>query len=143
MTFPARVSSGDLFIFYGLLKEGAAGAPDALGLEVAGEFLGPCRFRGRMFDLGGFPGVVAGDTLCHGVRWRVKDTAAVPAMDAFEDVTNDPATSLYLRRRTAVLDEAGRATGEEAWIYVYNQKTDGFAALDDGNWPLDRGRSRK
>lgn len=138
-----EVEAGDVFVFYGLLKQGAAGAPDALGLEVAGEFLGPCQFRATMLDLGGFPGVVAGDTLCQGVRWRLKDTAVVPAMDEFEDVTDDPATSLYLRRKVPVLNEAGAETGEQAWIYIYNQKTDGFAILPDGNWPLDRGRSRK
>lgn len=137
------VEAGDVFVFYGLLKQGAAGAPDALGLEVAGEFLGPCHFRATMLDLGGFPGVVEGDTLCQGVRWRVKDAAVVPAMDEFEDVTDDPATSLYLRRKVPVLDAAGAATGEQAWIYIYNQKTDGFPVLEDGNWPLDRGRSRK
>lgn len=142
MTKP-EVKAGDLFIFYGLLKQGAAGAPDELGLDVAGEFLGPCRFRGTMLNLGGFPGVVAGDTLCHGVRWRVKDAGIIPAMDEFEDVTDDPATSLYLRRLVPVLDDAGAETGEQAWIYIYNQKTDGFATLGDGDWPLDRGRSRK
>ena len=137
------VQAGDVFIFYGLLKQGAAGGPDALALDVAGEFLGPCRFRGTMLDLGGFPGVVPGDVLCHGARWRVKDASVVPAMDEFEDVTDDPATSLYLRRKTAVLNEAGVETGEQAWIYIYNQKTDGFPVIEDGNWPLDRGRSRK
>lgn len=137
------VQAGDVFIFYGLLKQGAAGAPDSLGLDVAGEFLGPCRFRGTMLDLGGFPGVVAGETLCQGIRWRVRDTGIIPAMDEFEDVTEDPATSLYLRRRLPVLDAMGSETGEQAWIYIYNQKTDGFSILPDGNWPLDRGRSRK
>lgn len=135
--------AGDLFIFYGLLKQGAAGAPDELGLEVAGDFLGPCRFRGAMLDLGGFPGAVAGETLCHGVLWRLKDAGIVPAMNAFEDVTDDPATSLYLRRRVPVLDDAGADTGARGWIYIYNQKTDGFPILEDGNWPLDRGRQRK
>lgn len=138
----ADVQAGDVFIFYGLLKQGAAGAPDGLGLDVAGAFLGPCRFRGTMLDLGGFPGYVAGDALCHGVRWRVQDASIIPAMDAFEDVTDDPDTSLYLRSRVPVLDETGAETGEQAWIYTYNQKTDGFDILPDGNWPLDRGRSR-
>lgn len=137
------VRAGDIFIFCGLLKQGAEGAPGELGLDVAGAFLGPCLFRGQMFDLGGFPGVVAGETLCQGLRWRVKDAGVVPAMDAFEDVADDPATSLYLRAKVPVLDEAGAATGEEAWIYIYNQNTDGFPVIEDGNWPLDRGRNRK
>lgn len=142
MTKP-DVKAGDIFIFYGLLKQGAAGAPGELGLDVAGEFLGPCRFRGTMLDLGGFPGVVAGETLCHGVRWRVKDAGIIPAMDAFEDVTDDPATSLYLRQQVPVLDDAGAEMGEHAWIYIYNQKTDGILVIGDGNWPLSAGRRRK
>ena len=96
-----------------------------------------------MFDLGGYPGVVSGETVCSGVRWRVKDAGIVAAMDAFEDVTEDLATSLYVRRKQPVLDTAGAETGEQAWIYIYNQKTDGYPILEDGNWPLDRGRSRK
>nr|WP_225908142.1 gamma-glutamylcyclotransferase [Hyphomonas sediminis] len=126
-----------------MLKQGAAGAPNELGLDVAGDFLGPCRFRGRMPDLGGFPGVVSGDALCHGVRWRIRDASIAPAMDEFEDVTDDPATSLYQRMRLPVLDDQGQVTGEDAWVYIYNQKTDGFSALEDGNWPLDRGKARK
>jgi len=137
------VSSGDLFVFYGLLKQGAAGAPQALDLAGAGEFGGACRFRGRMVDLGGFPGVVAGDTLCHGIRWRVSDAGIVPAMDAFEDVSDDTATSLYLRVRVPLLDDTGEATGEMAWIYWYNRSVDGFDAVADGNWPLDAGKTRK
>ncbi|MDP3460251.1 MAG: gamma-glutamylcyclotransferase [Hyphomonas sp.] len=140
---PDAVRSGDLFVFYGLLKQGAAGAPAALDLAGAGEFGAPCRFRGRMVDLGGFPGVVAGETLCHGVRWRVRDAGIVPAMDAFEDVTEDPATSLYRRVNVPLLDDSGAATGEEAWIYWYNRSVGGLPIVADGNWPLDAGKTRK
>ena len=137
------VRSGDLFVFYGLLKQGAAGMPADLALEASGAFLGPCRFRGRLLDLGGFPGVVDGDTLCHGVRYRLADASLIRAMDAFEDVTNDPATSLYVRMRIPLLADDGTPTGEQAWIYWYNQATEGFAEIADGNWPLDAGRVRK
>jgi gamma-glutamylcyclotransferase (GGCT)/AIG2-like uncharacterized protein YtfP len=135
--------SGDLFVFYGLLKQGAAGAPSALDLAGAGEFGAPCRFRGQMVDLGGFPGVVMGETLCHGIRWRVRDASIVPAMDEFEDVTDDPETSLYLRVKVPLLDDAGKETGETAWIYWYNRSVDGYAPVADGNWPLDAGKTRK
>jgi gamma-glutamylcyclotransferase (GGCT)/AIG2-like uncharacterized protein YtfP len=140
---PDAAASGDLFVFYGLLKLGASGAPAALDLAGAGDFGAPCRFRGRMLDLGGFPGVVAGETLCHGVRWRVRDAGIDSAMDAFEDVTEDPATSLYLRVKVPLLDDAGAATGETAWIYWYNRSVDGLAPVQDGNWPLDAGKTRK
>jgi len=136
-------SAGDLFVFYGLLKLGAAGQPADLPLASAGVFGAPCRFRGRMVDLGGFPGVVDGGDLCHGIRWELKDTAIVAPMDAFEDVTGDPATSLYIRKRIPLCDDSGQETGETAWIYWYNQPVDGFAAVADGNWPLGAGRTRK
>jgi len=140
---PDAAKSGDLFVFYGLLKQGAAGAPAALDLAGAGTFGTPCRFRGRMVDLGGFPGVVAGETLCHGLRWRLRDADIVPEMDAFEDVTDDPSTSLYLRMKVPLLDDPGAATGEDAWIYWYNRSVDRYAPVADGNWPLDAGKTRK
>jgi gamma-glutamylcyclotransferase (GGCT)/AIG2-like uncharacterized protein YtfP len=137
------VSPGDLFVFYGLLKQGAAGAPAALDLAGAGTFGAPCHFKGAMYDLGGFPGVVDGDGLCHGVRWQVRDAGVVPAMDAFEDVTDDPATSLYVRVRVGLFDAAGAPTGEQAWIYWYNRPVEGLPRVPDGNWPLDAGKTRK
>lgn len=137
------VVGGDLFVFYGLLKLGAAGQPADLPLATAGAFGAPCCFHGRMVDLGGFPGVVAGDDLCRGVRWELKDASIVAPMDAFEDVTDDPATSLYIRQRIPLCDEAGRETGERAWIYLYNQTVEGFPPVADGDWPLDAGRTRK
>lgn len=138
-----NVEAGDLFVFYGLLKQGAAGQPADLPLATAGAFGPPCRFRAHMVDLGGFPGVVDGDTLCRGVRWEIRDVSILPAMDAFEDMTDDPATSLYLRKRIALSDDAGKTTGEMAWIYWYNRPVGGFPPVADGNWPLDAGKSRK
>ena len=137
------VKQGDLFVFYGLLKQGATGMPADLPLETSGRFLGPCRFRGRLLDLGGFPGVVDGEDLCHGVRYELADVSIIGAMDAFEDVTDDPATSLYLRVQVALCDDAGAETGETAWIYWYNQDVSACPAVPGGNWPLDAGRIRK
>ncbi|MEZ5998279.1 MAG: gamma-glutamylcyclotransferase family protein [Hyphomonas sp.] len=130
-------------MFYGLLKQGAVGQPADLPLATAGVFGAPCRFRGRMVDLGGFPGVVEGDDLCRGIRWQLADTVIVALMDAFEDVTDDPATSLYIRRRIPLRDDSGQETGETAWIYWYNQPVDRFPAVANGDWPLDAGRTRK
>lgn len=144
MTVNTPVSPGDLFVFYGLLKEGASGMPAHIDLAAAGAFLGPCRFRARMVDLGGFPGVAPGDTLCHGVRYRLDDASLGPALDEFEDVIpGDLANSLYRRERVGLRDEAGAPTGEQAWIYWYNQSVDGRPEIASGDWPLDAGRPRK
>lgn len=141
MTGP-QAREGDLFVFYGLLKRGAAGQPTDLPLSTAGEFGAPCRFRGRMVDLGGYPGVVEGHDLCHGLRWTLTDISIVAAMDEFEDVTDDPATSLYIRKRIMLCDDAGNETGEQAWIYWYNQPVGGRPTVPGGNWPLGAGRAR-
>lgn len=144
MTLNGPVSSGDLFVFYGLLKQGATGMPAHIDLDQAGAFLGPCRFRGALYDLGGFPGVVQGDGLCHGVRYRLDDAALIGPLDEFEDVLpDDPSASLYQRKTVALCNDAGIETGERAWIYWYNQSVDVFQRMPDDNWPLDRGRTRK
>ena len=96
-----------------------------------------------MVDLGGFPGVVEGDDLCRGIRWELQDVSIVAPMDEFEDVTDDPATSLYIRKRIPLFDDSGNETGEQAWIYWYNQTVEGFPSVADGDWPLDAGRTRK
>ena len=144
MTNNGLVASGDLFVFYGLLKQGASGMPSHIDLDAAGQFLGPCRFRGALYDLGGYPGVVAGNGLCHGVRYRLNDASIIAALDEFEDVLpDDPDASLYQRKKVAVMDDAGKETGEVAWIYWYNQSIAEFYKVEDGDWPLDRGRARK
>lgn len=143
MTLPP-VSAGDAFAFYGLLKQGAAGMPAHIDLQAAGRFEGPCRFRGEMYDLGGFPGVVDGEGLCTGMLWRVSDISVVAALDEFEDVVpGAPAASLYLRVKRPLLSEAGTPIGEDAHIYWYNRPVGGCPKITDGNWPLDKGRIRK
>jgi len=144
MTLNGPVSPGDLFVFYGLLKQGAAGMPEDIDLETAGEFLGPCRFLGQMHDLGGFPGIVRGDTLCHGVRYRLNTASIASDLDAFEDVVpGDPQYSLYMRLKIPLLDDDAKMTGDQAWIYWYNQPVTGKPVIEDGNWPLDAGTTRK
>ncbi len=136
------VSPGDLFAFYGLLKQGATGMPAHIDLAAAGRFEGPCLFRGSMYDLGGYPGVVAGDALCRAEKWRIADPSIVAALDAFEDI--DPAdagNSLYLRRRTELLGISGVPTGEVAFVYWFNRAANSFPFIANGNWPLEAGRT--
>lgn len=137
MTVNGSVAAGDLFVFYGLLRQGAAGAPDHIPFTRAGRFLGPCRFHGHMVDCGGYPGVVKGDGLCHGVRYRIEDILIVPALDAFEVVIpDDPDRSLYDRVPWRVLDMHGNPTGETAWLYCYRRPVTGLPSVANGVWPL-------
>jgi len=131
------VSAGDLFAFYGLLKMGARGMPENIDLAGSGTCLGPCWFRGTMFALDGYPGVIEGPGLCRAVRYRIEVPSAATALDDFEDVfPDDIEQSLYVRKRTRILDHLGRATTEVAWIYWYNQSTAGRQLIPSGDWPL-------
>lgn len=137
------VAPGDLFVFYGLLKQGALGRPAHIDFEAAGRYLDPCRFRGHMVAVSGYPGVVEGDTLCRGLRYRIEDVSIVPALDRFESViADDPPASEYVRVRIPLLDDEGAETGEVAWIYRYNRPIAGLAEVPDGDWPLSAGRQR-
>lgn len=137
MTINGAVSPGDYFAFYGLLKQGADGMPAHIDLEAAGGFVGPCRLIGNLHDLGGFPGLVRGDTLCQAMLYQINDTGIVADLDAFEDVLpEDQERSLYLRIKSTVFDETGKPTGDQAWIYWYNQSVTGKPLIEDGNWPL-------
>ena len=138
------VRAGDYFVFYGLLKQGASGMPANIDLEAAGQFLGPCAFRGRMVDLGGYPGVVRSRGLCKGVVYRLDDPRLVSALDAFEDVDpRDLKASLYVRERVGILHTHGEPTGETGWLYRYNQPVAGYPLVKNGDWPLDAGQARK
>lgn len=142
MTTTGKVYPGDLFVFYGLLKQGAAGAPKHIDLEKCGTFKGACAFQGRMLDVGGYPGVVEGQNLAQGQRYQIDDVSIVPALDKFEDVTNDSKTSLYIRKKVALFTTAGVETNRMAWVYWYNQADKGFPIIMDGSWPLERGKAR-
>lgn len=139
-----NTSPGDLFIFYGLLKQGAAGAPAHIPLWAAGQFLGPCRFFGEMVDAGGYPGVRPdANRVCEGAVYRLDDISISPQMDAFEgcDMT-DPEGSLYLRGRTQFFDGPSNAPEGEAWIYWFNADNAALPVIEAGLWPLN-GRWRQ
>jgi gamma-glutamylcyclotransferase (GGCT)/AIG2-like uncharacterized protein YtfP len=139
------VATGDLFFFYGLLKQGACGSPQGLDLVGSGKFLGAARINGRMYDLGGFPGIVKGGPHekgeCHGVLYRLDHSGLAADMDAFEDILlHDHEASLYRREKVIAQTEIGPVS---AWVYIYNQPVREASHVPNGDWPLEAGRTRK
>lgn len=130
------VCSGDLFIFYGLLMKEAFRSSQVPGLDASGTVLGRGAFRGKMYDLGEYPGVIRGGGLCQGLIWKLLDTGIVSAIDAFEGYVAGSAHSLYVRERTDLLDDEGGFTGHRAWIYIYNQTTAGYEEIGRGVWSI-------
>ncbi len=133
------VESGDLFFFYGLLKQGAKGAPQHIDLDTGGEFLGPAQIEGKLYDLGDYPGLLAGDGRVEGMLYRLDDVSLLPALDAFEGVVpGDLQASLYIRKKTPLVRSDRADIGQLVWVYWYNQSPGEAMHLPMGVKPLDK-----
>ena len=111
-----------LFV-YGTLRPGRAPSEiaDAVNTLVP---LGPAAVRGRLYNLGSYPGLVLDEQAdeVHGEILAVPDAATLARLDAYEDYRPngpDPDASLFLRVRTAVTLPTGAS--ELCWVYVYNR----------------------
>jgi putative glutamine amidotransferase len=121
---------------YGTLLPGLA--PTAMQ-EVVERMrpVGPAAVRGRLFDLGPYPGLVL-DVAAGAVHGQLLDVPDDPElwlrMDAYEGfVPDDPARSLFRR----VMCRATFADGSDTidcWVYVYNGNLAGARQVTDGIW---------
>jgi gamma-glutamylcyclotransferase (GGCT)/AIG2-like uncharacterized protein YtfP len=110
-----------LLFIYGTLH------PDRAPREIAAAArrlisAGPATIRGHRYDLGEYPGVVLDSNGLHiqGELFAVPDTAALAALDAYEDFRpDDPANSLFLRVETTATKPDGSPL--TCWVYVYNR----------------------
>lgn len=80
--------------------------------------------RGRLFNFGDYPGVIldtASKDRVHGTVFILpEDSDALARLDNYEEYDpNDPARSLFKRRKTKVTFADGSI--RQCWIYVYNQ----------------------
>jgi gamma-glutamylcyclotransferase (GGCT)/AIG2-like uncharacterized protein YtfP len=118
----------DLLFIYGTLLPGLR-----LEREMTGaEYLGAAQVRGDLYDIGTYPGLVAGAGLVSGEIYRVS-TEHLLRLDSVEEVVaNNPAASLYWRERIKV--EKGAYTGESVWVYRYNKPTDRLKRVPDGDY---------
>ncbi len=112
-----------LFV-YGSLRRGER----AEALLAGGACLGAARTRGRLYDLGAYPGLVASDEeadVVHGELWSVPE-ALLPRLDRYEG-------DAYRRERTSVLPESGPAV--EAWLYLYLRPVAARLRVASGRYP--------
>lgn len=127
---PAR----HLFVYGSLRRDAPRGRHDLLAGHA--EFIGPGRVRGRLYDLGDFPGLVAAVTRDEWVRgelYALASPGALVALDEYEDF--DPAapeTSLFRRVRREVLMATGGR--ERAWVYEFAGPVAGRRRVMSGEW---------
>jgi gamma-glutamylcyclotransferase (GGCT)/AIG2-like uncharacterized protein YtfP len=117
---PARA---ELLLFaYGTLMRGY-GLHDLLARGA--DFVALGTARGRLLDLGRYPGVVQGRGRVTGEVYRLRDPQVLPAVDRAEGVQ-------FLRGHTLVtLADGGRA---RAWIYRYRGPRERAVPIPDGDY---------
>lgn len=106
--------------------------------------LGEATVRGRLYDLGEYPGAVLdenADSLVHGRVFQLPDDPEVlVALDDYECVeANDLAASLFIRNTAkAKMSDGGEVV---CWIYTYNRDVTGKPLIDTGDYLSYRERA--
>jgi gamma-glutamylcyclotransferase (GGCT)/AIG2-like uncharacterized protein YtfP len=102
-----------------------------------GHFLGDARVRGRLFDLGSYPGMALEHDSGHvsGELYEITSNwpSVIARLDEYEGCAiDDPDPHEYRRE----LVEAVRPTGETvtAWAYVLNRDPGGLPVIESGDY---------
>ena len=117
-----------LFV-YGTLRAGAHPMHDVLA--AAAELLGPGRCRGRLVDLGWYPGLVptTDERWVVGELWLLLRPTVLGHLDTYEG-------DEYERRMISV--QLADGTSVPAWSYVLKEAPDHGRTIDSGDWMLYR-----
>jgi gamma-glutamylcyclotransferase (GGCT)/AIG2-like uncharacterized protein YtfP len=126
-----------LFV-YGSLMEGLS-AHHLVASSPRAVKLGRGRMRGRLLDLGDYPGAVLdrGESWIQGELWELP-TGSLRKLDAYEGYfPRDLERSLFVRRRASVHLEEQEI---DAWTYLLSRRPSRVASVPDGQWrgPLVR-----
>jgi gamma-glutamylcyclotransferase (GGCT)/AIG2-like uncharacterized protein YtfP len=125
----STIRPGDAIAVYGLLRAGESGFA-RFGLANAFKPLGPCVIPGELWDLGAYPGLVAGPGQVVGELFELTDVAIVPKLDAFEDYWPDePERSRYDRVKVRLMEP-----DLDAWVYVWRLGLDEAVPIPGGDW---------
>jgi gamma-glutamylcyclotransferase (GGCT)/AIG2-like uncharacterized protein YtfP len=129
----------ELLALYGTLMS-PFDALDELGARRQLRLIGPCEIPGRLFDVGEWPSLLAGDGVAHAELFEVLSAAVFERLDPFEQYDPaDHASSIYIRERVRLL-----RPDAEAWVYVANTPLTGARHISSGSWQewLARGAHR-
>lgn len=99
---------------YGTLRPALASGEPRL-LVAALRQAGPATIAGLLFDLGDYPGVVAGPGTVHGDLLAIDTADQLAALDAYEECSL--AKPLFKREQTVAWLPAG--TSLAVWVYRY------------------------
>lgn len=131
-------SDCDLVFVYGTLRRDFANEASSV-LEQNASYAGQGFVRGRLFNLGSYPGLVlsgAPDEIVRGELYKIahgRRESVLERLDEYEGCSSsDPQPHEYRRELTEVFRSTGGVAS--AWAYVLNQPTDGLDLIDSGDY---------
>jgi gamma-glutamylcyclotransferase (GGCT)/AIG2-like uncharacterized protein YtfP len=122
----------DLLFAYGTLRPSLAGGARQLVASLASA--GAATMPGLLYDLGGYPGLVAGAGLVYGELLRLSSPDELAALDAYEECGGP--NPLYHRAVAIVRRENGEQT--TAWAYFYARSVAGKPRIPGGDYLAHR-----
>jgi gamma-glutamylcyclotransferase (GGCT)/AIG2-like uncharacterized protein YtfP len=125
------------FLFtYGTLSTGQAPS-SVVSLMKSLKRHGKGYIRGRLYDLGDFPGVVLSESPRNKVFGDIfelpTDGSILKQIDRYEEFSpRKPKSSLFVRKRVPVKLDNGEQI--ECWTYVYNGQVPRTRRISSGNY---------
>lgn len=115
--------------FYGSLLR-SFGQQSRLGVSERTRYRGEGLVAGRLYDLGRYPGLLAGGGTVRVEIYEPLDEHLLAYLDEFEGYDpSRPDSSQYLRVQTDLVEPGG-----EVWIYRYNRSVEGKPPVPSGCW---------
>jgi putative glutamine amidotransferase len=123
----------ELLFVYGTLRPGCAPA-SVTPLVSRMRLLSDATIRGKMYDIGSYPGVTLDDSagLIHGVVLMDATEELLALLDGYEGCDPADQDSLYRRQRCSVALADGQSL--DAWIYVYNRTVSDSRLIPSGRY---------
>ena len=122
---PTRADLGpdaELIFVYGTLMKGYALHPV---LVRGARFVEKGKVRGRLVDLGRYPGLVTGVGQVKGEVYRIEDPELLPVLDREEG---------YNFQRSRVFATLASGRHVQVWLYRYRGPRDRAVSIPDGDY---------
>ncbi len=124
------------YIFvYGSLRKDIP-SPARAVLDDHAEYIGEALFRGKLYEIDWYPGVIPSDNendVVHGEVYKMVDRFEVLSkLDRYEGCSPmDPKPHAFIRKQVPVILERDEIT---AWIYLYDLPVDGLTQIPSGDY---------
>ena len=107
--------------------------PYARRLRLSSKYLGKGYFNGKLFRVEWYPGALyepGAPTQVHGEIYQLSSPEILKDLDEYEDVLEDEAASLYVRRVVPVRNS--QEVVIPCWVYLYNKSISELPLIADG-----------